>query len=290
MCHSLTLMFRTRRGITLLTRNTLVALGLLSGLLQIALALWPDVHLSGGERWFVLLALIAASLVFGLARAWPRKRISRHFESPDITIEVVVGDIFEQQSHLVVGFSDVFDTDTTNGVVIDPTSVQGQFQDRIYGGDLVRLDTELAAALIDVQVLKTESRTDKKSGKLDRYAIGTVAVLGDPSRHYFCIAYTKMKNNLIVESNVDLLWQSLGTVWEAVYLRGQRKPVSIPIVGSELARIACLDKESLLKMILLSFVARSRQAVVCKELKIVVRRNDYDRINMLEVAAFLRAL
>ena len=72
-----------------------------------------------------------------------------------------------------------------------------------------------------------------------------------------------MGNNLIASSNVDFLWQSLGAVWEAIYVRGQRKEVSIPIVGSELARVACLNRESLLKMILLSFVARSRQSVVC---------------------------
>lgn len=120
--------------------------------------------------------------------------------------------------------------------------------------------------------------------------MGTVAVLGAPNRHYFCVAYTKMQNNLIAQSDVDLLWRSLSEVWESVYLRGQQKAVSIPIVGSELARINCLDRESLLRMILLSFVARSRQGIFCKELRIVVHPKDFDQLNMLEVAAFLRTL
>jgi hypothetical protein len=89
---------------------------------------------------------------------------------------------------------------------------------------------------------------------------------------------------------VDYLWQSLGSVWDAVYLHGQRETVAIPIVGSELAKINCLDRESLLRMILLSFVARCREELICKKLVVVIHPKDYDRINMLEVDAFLKTL
>jgi len=64
----------------------------------------------------------------------------------------------------------------------------------------------------------------------------------------------------------------------------------MPIIGSELARINCLDRESLLRMILLSFAARSREDPVCRKLVVVVHPKDYDRINMLEIEAFLRTL
>lgn len=99
-----------------------------------------------------------------------------------------------------------------------------------------------------------------------------------------------MQNNLIAKSSVDDLWQSLGSLWDAVYLHGQRRTVAMPIVGSELAKINCLDRESLLRMILLSFVARSREEVICKKLVVVIHPRDYDRINMLEVEAFLRTI
>jgi hypothetical protein len=205
-------------------------------------------------------------------------------------VEVKVGDLFEQDAHLIVGFNDVFDTDTTNGVVINPTSVQGQFQERIYGNDLRRLDADLAKALRGNAVIATESRTAKRQGKLRRYPIGTVAALGDSSRRFFCVAYSKMQNNLIAKSTVDYLWQSLGSVWDSVYLYGQRGTVAIPIVGSELARINCLDRESLLRMTLLSYVARSREELICKRLVVVIHPQDFGRINMLEVAAFVRTL
>ncbi|MCD0448316.1 DUF6430 domain-containing protein [Actinocorallia sp. API 0066] len=290
MKHSMVVLFQTKRGLLLLAQSSLVAFGILSGFAQIVLAIWPNPHLSSNERWFLLAALLVASLVFGLSRTWPRSGADRSFDSPDITVSIVVGDLFDQQTHLVVGFNDVFDTDTTDSVIIAASSVQGQFLQRIYGGDRGKLDADISDSLAGVQISEAEDRANKSAGKLERYPMGTVAVLGAPNRHYFCVAYTKMQNNLIAQSDVDLLWRSLSEVWESVYLRGQQKAVSIPIVGSELARINCLDRESLLRMILLSFVARSRQGIFCKELRIVVHPKDFDQLNMLEVAAFLRTL
>jgi hypothetical protein len=61
-------------------------------------------------------------------------------------------------------------------------------------------------------------------------------------------------------------------------------------MGSELARIHCVDRDSLIRLILLSFVARSREALLCKELVVVVHPSDATKINMLEIAAFMRTL
>ncbi|MFI1854788.1 macro domain-containing protein [Streptomyces sp. NPDC020480] len=288
--HNFGQLFSTRRGLALLTRNALGVFGLLSGALQIALALWASIRLSVPQRWGLLAFLLGASLAFGIFRAWPRRVVIREFDNPDICVTVRVGDLFDQQTHLVVGFTDTFDTDTTNNLVISRNSVQGQFQERIYGNDVVRLDAELESALTGVTPICSEDRAEKQNGKLLRYPVGTVATLGDPARYFFCAAYSHMQNNLIAQSDVNSLWKSLDAVWEAVYIHAQRKAVSISIVGSELARISCLNRESLLKMIALSFVARSRQSPVCKELRILIHPKDYQHINMLEVDAFLRTL
>lgn len=288
--HGFGQLFRTQRGLTLFSRNALGAFGVLSGVLQIILALWEGVRLSSPQRWILFGALLAVSLLFGVLRAWPRRRVTRDFLNPDVTVTVEVGDLFDQATHLVIGFTDAFDTDASNEVVISGSSVQGQFQVKVYEGDVARLDADLNAALVGTRRLSTEDRSDKPIGKLDRYPISTVATLGTPARRYFCVAYSRMGNNLIAQSNVDSLWRSLDAVWDAVYLHGQRKAVSIPIIGSELARVSCLNRGSLLKMIALSFIARSRQDPVCKELRISVHPKDYEHINMLEVDAFLRTL
>ncbi|WP_370943286.1 macro domain-containing protein [Amycolatopsis sp. cg5] len=280
------LMLGTGRGLRIFLGTGLAVFGLLGGLVQLYAALWPKNEINQPVIVVLIVCAILASSTF---RAWPRHAFGRNFDLPDINVRVMVGDLFDQKGHLVIGFSDAFDTDTTDGEIISPVSVQGQFLHRVYGDDRDRLDRDLEAALKGVDLVAEELSADKR-GKLRRYPMGTVATLGSSTQRYFCVAYTYMHNHLIVKSTVDYLWEALNSVWEAAKLYGQRKAVVIPIIGSELARINCLDRESLLKMIILSFVARSRQDEVCKELIVVVHPKDYEKIDMLEVRAFLKTL
>jgi hypothetical protein len=285
---ALQLVFLSRRGWRLSILHALAAFGLLSALLQLVSAIWAP---EGGfpYPWWIAAAVLMISVAYGVVRAWPRRHIVRLFVRPDMTVRVTIGDLFDQDAHLVVGASDTFDTDTSENLIINSTSVIGQFVQRVYGGDRDRLDRELVTALRDVEPASLEP-VDAKPGKRERYPLGTVAVLGSPSKRTFAVAYTRMGNDLIARGSVDDLWRALGGVWNAMHLHGQRGTIAVPLIGSEFARITCLDKESLLKMLLLSFVARSRQDPVCRGLVVVIHPDDYDKINMLEVAAYLRTL
>jgi hypothetical protein len=286
MLRGLALMLGTRRGLTVFAGSALATFGLLAALIQLYAALWPRSGINQVATVVVVVCSIGAVATF---RAWPRRSFRREFDLPDIAVTVKVGDLFDQPGHLVVGFSDTFDTDTTDGTVISPDSVQGQFLQRVYAGDRTRLDEDIERALAGTATIGAEQPGAKK-GKLRRYPVGTVATLGPPSQRYFCAAYSHLRNDLIATSDVDRLWESLNRVWEAARLFGQRRTLVIPVIGSELARISSLDRESLLKMILLSFVARARQEDVCRELVVVVHRRDYEKIDMLEVRAFLNTL
>ena len=115
-------------------------------------------------------------------------------------------------------------------------------------------------------------------------------MISNAGRRIYCIAYSELGNDLVAKSSVEFLWQSLGTLWDAVYEHGQHEPLSVPIMGSELARIANVDRESLIRLILLSFMARSRERLLCKELTVVVHPTDVTSVNMLEVRAFMGSL
>jgi hypothetical protein len=286
--HSLRVLV-SRRGLRVLTLNALATFGLLSGVIQLVTAVWDFKDGLWHPGWIVA-GIVLVSLAWGLSRALPPRRLRREFQRPDMVVSVVVGDLFDQEAHLVVGFSDTFDTDTTDNVVISAKSVLGQLLHRVYGDDRKRLDAELDVALAREKVESIEPVGAKRGGKTSRYAIGTVAVLGSPAKRVFGVAYTRMGNDLIARSSVDHLWHSLTQVWDAVYLHGQRERVAIPLIGAEFARISCLDRDSLLKMILLSFVARSRENPVCRELTVVIHSRDYEKINLLEVDAFLQSI
>ena len=285
--HQLRTVFGTRLGLSTAGRAGAVQFGLLSGAVQLYLTFWPDSSL---PRAAAFLTVVGLSVAGGVLQSWPRNRVSHEFVHPGFRVTVVVGDLFEQPGHLVIGSNDVFDTDTRDDLLIVRSSVQGQFLHRVYGSETDRFDDDLDAALAATRPVRVEERGAKRAGKLARYPLGTVAVLGSPQRRYFLSAYGTMRNDLTVGSGPDQIWSSLAALWHAIHLHARREAVAMPVIGSGLARIDSMDHASLIKLILLSFVTRSRRSVVCKELTIVVLPEDYVRVDMLELAAFLRTL
>ncbi|MFG3021431.1 macro domain-containing protein [Streptomyces sp. NPDC048254] len=285
--HQLRTIFGTRLGVSTAGRACAVQFGLLAGAVELYLTFWPDSSL---PRATALLTVVGLSLAGGILRSWPRTEVSHEFLHPGFKVSIEVGDLFEQPGHLVIGSNDVFDTDTQDDLLIVHRSVQGQFLRRVYASETTRLDDEIDAALAGALPVRVEDRAAKRAGKLARYPLGTVAVLGSPERRYFLSAYGTMRNDLTVDSGPDQIWSSLGELWHAIHLYARREAVAMPVIGSGLARIDSMDHTSLIKLILLSFVTSSRRSVICKELTIVVLPEDYVRVDMLELATFLRTL
>jgi transcriptional regulator with XRE-family HTH domain len=219
-----------------------------------------------------------------------RLPIHHQLSSLDTSLSIVEGDLFAQDTHLAVGFSDTFDTSTADDRVIHSSSVQGQLLRQVYHGDQGRLDEQLAAALTYISPVSVESRQDKPYGKLTRYRLGTVAVLGEPRRLIFAVAYTQMGNDLVAHAPVEDLWYCFTKLWEAVYRHGQRGALSVPLMGSGLARIDTLDRGNLLRLILLSFVSYSRLRLICHELRIVISPEDIHRVDLAGLEEFLKTL
>lgn len=216
--------------------------------------------------------------------------VHHQLSSPDVEINIVAGNLFDQETHLVVGFSDTFDTSIEDDRIIHSASVQGQLLRQVYQGDQDRLDEQLAVALMGISPIFVEPRRDKPYGKLARYPLGTVAVLGEPRRLIFAVAYGKMGNDLVARAPVEDLWHCYTSLWEAVYRRGQRGVLSVPLMGSGLARIDTLDRGNLLRLILLSFVAYSRLRIICHELRIVIYPDDIRRVDLAGLGNFLQTL
>jgi hypothetical protein len=279
--------FGSGRGRTVFMANALGAGGIMCGGLQLLGQLFPKLL---RPPLLVLVLASAVCLVWATLRTYPKPRVRREFSNPRFAVAVEVGNLFEQDAHLVVGFSDTFDTATHGDLVISGGSVQGQLLKRCYRGDRRRLDRELTAALQDITPERAESRDVKAKGKLMRYPVGTTAVLRAGRRRIFAVAYSRMGDELVARSTLNDLWGSLDNLWETIDQHARREPVAMPLVGSGLARIDVLDRESLLKLVLLSFVAQSRQRVVCHELRVIIHPDDLHRINLLEVSSFLSGL
>ncbi|HZP49592.1 macro domain-containing protein [Actinocrinis sp.] len=267
--------------------STLLAFGGVSALVQFVGELYPHTLRAPG---LISLATAVVCLAWSAWRNRPVKEIAHRFHHPATAVRLRVGDLFEQDAHLVVGFSDTFDTALAGSRVISPASVQGQLLERVYGGDVAKLDRELTVALHGRQPILMERRGTKPVGKLKRYPIGTVAVLGTKSRLLFAVAYSSMGSDGTASSSADLLWQGLNGLWDAVYSHAERGSVAMPLIGSGLARVDSLDREALIRLILISYIAASRSRVVSRELRIVISPADAGALNLREIRAFLRSL
>lgn len=224
------------------------------------------------------------SVAWGLRWAWPTP-ISVSFNQPNITVSVIEGDLFDQQGHLAVGMSDTFDTAIPT--IIDRKSVQGQFLDRHFNGDVAALDRRLTDALADVTAIGTVA----KEGKTDRFPLGTVAVIREATRCFFCVAYTVMNEHNEARGTPGGVWTALDNLWREVSRHGNGGRLSIPVIGGGQARMSqVLPQQDSIRFVVLSFLLASRVEKICDELVIVVRPSDFRKLDRLELQAFLRSL
>jgi hypothetical protein len=185
----------------------------------------------------------------------------------------------------VIGTTDTFDTETP--IIISAESLQGQALKILYGGDLKELDAQLTTALAG----KPSVGTIAKAGKQAQYGVGTIATVKHSARLIFFLAYCEMDAFNNAHSTPDKVWKSLLLLWDEVSKKSNGGTVSIPVIGGGLARISSvLPAQDAIRFILLSFMFASRGGKICDELRIVVRPEDYMKLDRLELQSFLSSL
>lgn len=263
-----------------LLRRFLEVFGVIWLLLE-PLALWQPDNLRFGFYGYFGLAIISFFIALFLAR--PKTSVERKLPSSDTKITIGVGNLLEQNGNIIIGCPDTFDTEI--GDVISATTIQGQFQAIIFP-EREKLDSAINNSL---ENRRCEIDEEKPFGKQSRYPIGTVAEVEHNGNKYFLVAYTRMRNDMRVESDICMLSTSLNKCWEAIRTRGQHKPVHMGIIGSGMARIG-LSRALLLQFIVLSFVDAERKESLTKHLTIHIHENDIDCVDFVDLEAWLNGL
>ncbi len=262
--------------------KSFAVLGTIVALVRIGLLFFPiHSYLLGGVAFAIAVAL---SVLIGLALTWPRP-IECEYSAPATKIKVVKGDIFDQETNLVVGVTNSFDTETPD--IIERTSLLGQAIDRLYGGSSQRLNTDLTAALSG----KMPVASIAKPGKQEIYELGTVATVPVGPRKIFFSAYAQMDVNNSASSEIETLTKSLFNLWREVISKGNCQPVAITPWGGGPSRISnVLPAQDSIRLIILSFIFASRKQKVSDELTIVAPINTFKKLDRLELQAFLSSL
>ncbi|GGL14679.1 hypothetical protein Sme01_18530 [Sphaerisporangium melleum] len=205
-------------------------------------------------------------------------------------LTVRIGDLYDQDdTHLVIGFSDTFETNTKDDFLVARRSIQGQLVQRLYAGDHRTLDRALRTAL-NGRPYTAETRATKRYGKLRRYPIGTVAVIPHSGRRLFAVAYSMVNEHGVhATSSLPALRESLEHLWAAVREKAQHRPVSIAVVGSGLARIRNVDHVSLIMLITETFMSAQSSGRITDELRIIVHPNNASALDLPAVDNMIAA-
>lgn len=272
--------WRSQAALLRLLRRFLAVFGVCWLFLE-PLALWRPENLRWGFRGYIGLAIF--SFVLAAGWAWPRNSITRKLPVSDTKIVIAIGDLLGQEGNIIVGCTDVFDTEL--GDVISLKSVQGQFQTRCFPQQ-AQLDQAITRALTN-KSFTFDPR--KLRGKQDRYPIGTVAMVEAKGNRYFLLAYTTMRNDLRVESDICKLSTALNECWEAIRLGGQQEPIHMGIIGSSFARIG-LSRALLLQFIILSFLDAEKKESLTSQLTVHIYEKDAEHIDFVDLEAWLSVL
>jgi hypothetical protein len=231
--------------------------------------------------WLIPLFLIGVIVVVVTRR--PVRRIKYKHPTQDLTIEVRIGDLFSIPGQKIISTNTTFDTDVANGI-ISLNSLQGQFTQRYFQGELARLDAELDKQLQNVP----HETVEKEAGKTHRYPFGTTVKIKLIDQYFYWVAMADLNASNTAVTKFKYVKQALEGLWDYVINKGEKLDTVIPVMGSGLGRLSMKSK-NLIAAIAESFITASEDQIFSNKLTIVVHPGDVEKsgLNLFEVKDLL---
>jgi hypothetical protein len=234
------------------------------------------------KHWELFLLL---GLLMALWQMRPKLSVTSKIDERDISIEIRIGDAVRSEGTLVVPINSTFDTNIGD-IFKTLTSVQGALLHHEYEGNTTHLDADIEAAL-KKEGHQPEAQLNK-SGKLDKYRIGTVITIKPSQRQYYLLATSDLNREGRSRGTVEDVRNSLASLWSYVSERGDKGHIVIPLIGTGKGRIPT-PRSEICKEIVRSFIAACAQGTFCDKLTIVIYYRDVsqNRIDLKLLGSFL---
>jgi len=205
--------------------------------------------------WWLFLAL---GFLISASRLIPKRQFQFKLNNRDITIELVIGDIFKQKGPIIVGSNTAF---VTSNEIIAPSSIQGLFSSKYFAN--VRAITD-----------QIKSQVGEGTQPLGT----TVAVRSSEKTGYFC-AVAEVNDARVAKSNIENIRVSLAELWNYLSSNAEKEILNIPIIGSGFSRVSA-SREELAKEIIRSFIASTSDHTFCDGIRLVVHPHDIKKYNI----------
>jgi hypothetical protein len=224
-----------------------------------------------------------ASVVIVLHKKRPISKICYKIPRKDISIEVFIGDLFSCEGQKIISTNNTFDTNTENNLIAT-NSLQGQFSQKYFQGNIHELDQKIENSLEDREFHSIENPV----GKNKRYDIGTVARIALGRDIFYMLAIAELDENGTAITDLVTIKRSLENLWEYISYRGETDPIVIPLLGTGRGRITTSRKE-MIGIHARSFVEASENRIFSNKLVIVISPDDAKNfdINLFEIKDYL---
>lgn len=265
-----------------LIKDFLAIVGILGGIYTYATIFFeiPDEY-KNKINIFISVSLVLVGIYFVI---WIRanKMESIKLKINGSTVEVKVGDIFEEQELKVISFNECFDT-IVDDDIISSSSLNGIFINKILNESLEEFDNEIDKYLSNKKNKECTIINDRTVGKKKKYPLGTICKY---KNEYLFTALTEFdeqnKAGVLLKDYVYALlnfWSEIDRVYAG-------KSVSIPLLGSGQTRI--IDKidisdQELLELLIWTFKVSRIKIRYPSKISIVIYGENKDKINFYKL-------
>lgn len=196
------------------------------------------------------------------------------------TVEVKVGNIFDEKELKVIAFNEYFDT-LVNNVVISEKTLNGMYIKKVLNNDAAELD-KLIEDDENLGKKFNGENPDRRQGKKKRYKLGTIFKHDD----YLLTALSKFDDENRAVLSMNEYVNFLLDFWNEVDIVYNGSSISIPLLGSGITRfkenISITDQE-LLELIIWSFKISRIKFAYPSKVSIIIYEPKMDKINFYKL-------
>ncbi|MDE7345644.1 MAG: hypothetical protein K2N48_02750 [Muribaculaceae bacterium] len=187
---------------------------------------------SAPRKSIILVTIVILCWIYSCYMNQRKTKVSFNF-NPQFKLTVEKGDIFEKKGIVVIPVNEYFDTHVGDGI-ISPNSVHGKWINKYFSGNIRQLDNLISPKLLGKS---HKLKTSRKSGKIQRYKLGTCIdiPIGDITFVLMALTHFDSENHAFLKrADFALVFDKLINHLKSLQIE---KPIYMPLIGTGLSRL-----------------------------------------------------
>ncbi|EHM9039515.1 macro domain-containing protein [Escherichia coli] len=225
-----------------------------------------------------LIIMLCISLGFTLKKVWKPSKVVIPIPNTATKIEIVFGDIFNQDGIRVIPANEYFDSKL--GLPVSENSLHGIFINKCFGGHPESFDKQVEEGLSGKESKVVNNKIDGNSRK---YEIGTSVLMEADSKKYLVFAFAHT-NESTCKAFIDVkdTWIALHEMWSSLRIFSGGSAVNLPLIGSGISGLG-LPTRDILNLIILSAITETKNKEVTKLIRVILHRDRFDDLDLREI-------